>query len=252
MRLLLSLSALLLALGGCATTGPANLDTISATLALPGRSAEDRARDARDQPAQVLALAGIRPGMVVADIFGGGGYYSEILARLVGPEGQVLLVNNGPYDAYSRKGLDQRRLPERMPNVRYSVMPNDALQLGEARLDAAVMVMAYHDLYHTAPADGWPAVDAQQFIGQIVRALKPGASLLIVEHAARDGSGKADAQTLHRIDEAFAIADFKAHGLQFAGSIAALRNPADDRSLGVFDPAIRGKTDRFVHLYRKP
>ena len=60
------------------------------------------------------------------------------------------------------------------------------------------------------------------------------------------------AQTLHRIEEAFAIADFKAHGLEFAGSIPALRNADDNRTLGVMNPAIRGQTDRFVHIYRKP
>ena len=69
---------------------------------------------------------------------------------------------------------------------------------------------------------------------------------------AREGSGSADAQTLHRIDETFAVRDFKAHGLDFVGSIAVLRNPDDDRTKNVFDPTIRGKTDRFVHLYRKP
>lgn len=62
----------------------------------------------------------------------------------------------------------------------------------------------------------------------------------------------ADAHALHRIDEAFAVRDFKAHGLDFVGSIATLRNHDDDRSLSVFDAAIKGRTDRFVHLYRKP
>lgn len=66
------------------------------------------------------------------------------------------------------------------------------------------------------------------------------------------GRRPADAQTLHRIDEQFAIVDFRKHGLQWEAAIPVLRNPADDRSRHVFDPAIRGKTDRFVHLYRKP
>ena len=52
--------------------------------------------------------------------------------------------------------------------------------------------------------------------------------------------------------EQFAIADFRKHGLVWEASIPALRNPGDDRSKPVFDPSIRGKTDRFVHLYRKP
>lgn len=79
----------------------------------------------------------------------------------------------------------------------------------------------------------------------------PGGVLLIVDHQARAGTGKDDAQELHRIEEAFAIADFEAHGLDFVGAIDVLRNSNDDHSLNVFDKAIRGKTDRFVHLYRK-
>lgn len=126
------------------------------------------------------------------------------------------------------------------------------MTLGENVLDGALIVMSYHDLYVDDPAQGWPLPDAAQFIEQIVTALKPGAALLIVDHAATDGSGKDAAQELHRIDESFAIADFKSHGLEYAGAIDILRNPDDDHGANVFDPAIRGNTDRFVHLYRKP
>ena len=126
------------------------------------------------------------------------------------------------------------------------------MKLGHNSLDGALIVMSYHDLYVSDPNEGWPPIDAGQFIDQIVTALKPGAVLLIVDHHARAGSGKNDTQALHRIDEQFALADFKAHGLKFVGSLDLLRNADDDHSKNVFDPAIRGKTDRFVHLYRKP
>ena len=55
-----------------------------------------------------------------------------------------------------------------------------------------------------------------------------------------------------RSDEQFVIADFRKHGLEWEAAIPVLRNKDDDRTKNVFDPAIRGKTDRFVHLYRKP
>ena len=125
------------------------------------------------------------------------------------------------------------------------------MNLGEGTLDGALIVMSYHDLYVADPADNWPAIDAGQFIDQIVTSLEPGGVLLIVDHQARAGTGKGDAQKLHRIEESFAVADFKAHGLDFVGAIAVLRSDADDHSLNIFDKAIRGKTDRFVHLYRK-
>ena len=239
-------------LAGCAHVGVADRDAIARQLAVPSRSADDRERDARDQPDAVLELAGFGRGETIADIFGGGGYYSEIISGIVGPRGQVLLINNAAYDAYAKKGLEPRLAGNRLPNVRYSIVPNEALGLGENTLDGALIVMSYHDLYHADPDSGWQAIDAGQFIDQIVAALKPGGRLLIVDHAAREGTGKADAQALHRIEETFAVRDFKAHGLDFAGSIGTLRNRDDDRSRNVFDPAIKGRTDRFVHLYRKP
>ena len=49
----------------------------AAAVATPGRSDKDRERDARDKPAEVLALAGFKQGMRIADVFAGSGYYSE-------------------------------------------------------------------------------------------------------------------------------------------------------------------------------
>jgi predicted methyltransferase len=136
--------------------------------------------------------------------------------------------------------------------VKHVVGPTEAMGLGENTLDGAVMVMGYHDLYWVDEKEGWPKIDAGQFLDQVARALKPGGVLLVVDHSAPQGTGSSAAQTLHRIDEQFAIADFREHGLEFERELGVLRNPGDDRSKNVFDPAIRGKTDRFVHLYRKP
>lgn len=243
--------AMILGLTGCAHAPPTSM-SLADSLTRPTRTDADRERDGRDQPEAVLALAGFKAGDRIADIFGGGGYYSEILSDVVGDKGRVLLINNPPYYAYAKKDLEPRLTSGRMHNVEHRILPPENMQLGEGSLDGALIVMSYHDLYVADPEGGWPAIDAGQFIDQIVAALKPGAVLLIVDHAARDGSGKADTQALHRIDEAFAIADFKAHGLEFDASIPVLRNAADDRSKNVFDAAIKGHTDRFVHRYRKP
>lgn len=252
MRLTLLATCLAVAtLTGCAGVSINESAGIERVLANPARSAADRERDARDKPAQVLALAKFKRGDTVADLLAGGGYYSEILSGIVGPNGKVLLVNNTGYEAFGKKGLAERLADNRLPNVVRLVGPSDALGMGENVLDGAVIVMSYHDLYWVDEKEGWPKVDAGQFLDQVVRALKPGGVLLVVDHSAKAGTGSADAQTLHRIDEQFAIADFRKHGLQWEAAIPVLRNPDDDRSKNVFDPAIRGKTDRFVHLYRK-
>lgn len=227
-------------------------ENIAEALSSPARSGADRERDARDKPLEVISFAGFGKGMTVADVFGGGGYYSEILSGVVGNNGKVLLVNNEPYDAFVKEALDARMDDKHLANVDYLLVPNEAMTLGSNRLDGALIIMSYHDLFYDDPENGWPGVGHDQFIQQIFSALKPGGRFLIVDHAAKDGSGAGATQTLHRIDEQFAMAELKRLGFEFVGSIADLRNAEDSRELLVFDAAIRGKTDRFVHLYRKP
>jgi predicted methyltransferase len=224
--------------------------TYAAALSAPDRSDKDRERDAREHPAEVLAFAGFKPGMRIADLFGGGGYYSEILMHVVGPKGHVVLVNNPPYASFAKDDQAMRFKDGRLPEIERRVVPNEALGLGSDTLDGALFVMSYHDLYFSDPKD-FPRIDAGQFLDQVHRALKPGGHLLVVEHAAASGTGNAAAQTLHRIDEEFTIKDLKAHGFELVGRYEGLRNPADDHTKLVFDPAIRGHTDRFVHLYRR-
>ena len=100
MRLTLLATCLAVAtLTGCAGVSINESAGIERVLANPARSAADRERDARDKPAEVLALARFKRGDTVADLLAGGGYYSEILSGIVGPGGKVLLVNNTGYEA---------------------------------------------------------------------------------------------------------------------------------------------------------
>ncbi|HEY4645195.1 MAG TPA: hypothetical protein VIH25_02835 [Steroidobacteraceae bacterium] len=220
-------------------------------VAHAGRSSQDRERDARELPARVMALAGLKPGTKVADVFGGGGYYSELISYVVGPQGEVVLVNNVPYENYAREDLKARFTAGRLPNVRRSVVESCDLKLGKESFDAILIVMSYHDLYNADPLGGWPEIDAGHFLDQLHAALKTGGVFLIVDHAAKAGSGKSAAQELHRIEESFARSDITGHGFAFERDFDGLRNPSDDYSKVIFDPAVRFKTDRFVHLYRK-
>lgn len=226
-------------------------DPLQAAVANPARTDKDRERDPRDKPAEVMQFAGVKPGMVVADVWGAGGYWTELLSYAVGPDGRVLLINNVPYANFARDGLKARFTPDRLPNVTRRLADPGYMQLAPASLDLAIIVMSYHDLYYVDENDGWPAVDRDRFVSQIHAALKPGGRLLIVDHAAVAGTGPKSAQDLHRIDEAFVREDLAARGFAFDKSYDGLRNADDDHTKLVFDPAIRGKTDRFVHLYRK-
>jgi predicted methyltransferase len=225
---------------------------IEAAVAAPERSDRDRTRDARERPGEFMEFAGIVEGMTIADVFGGGGYWSELLARAVGPEGRVRLVNNDAYMNFAKDALEPRLKDGRLPNVELGVVDTADLGLGSEAFDVILIFMSYHDLYYVDAAQGWPAIDAAQFLHQLHTALRPGGTLLIVDHAAAPDSGNAHAQTLHRIEESWAKRDIEGHGFRLEKTWDGLRNPDDDLGKLVFDPAVRGKTDRFVHLYRKP
>ena len=225
--------------------------TIDPPVTQSERLSADIERDLRSRPRSILPLLQLEPGDRVADIFGGSGYYSELIAAIVGSEGEVLLQNNAAYRAFVGEALTQR-FDGRNPG-RITLLDSEAadLQLGEAALDGALIVMSYHDLFYDDAENGWPQIDDADFMGQIHRALKADGRLLIVDHAAVDGSGAAAAQTLHRIDEAFVVERLSAQGFRLVGSSPALRSPEDDRTLSVFDPAIRGRTDRFALVFEK-
>jgi len=224
---------------------------IAAAIAAPERSAADRERDARDRPAEILTFAGVMPGMKTADVFGGGGYWTELLSRAVGPNGSVLLVNNAPYYSYGQKDLKPRFEKDRLPNTRIRTVETADMKFAPASLDLIVIFMSYHDIYWIDEEGGWPEIDAKRFLTQLHDALKPGGALLIVDHQAGAGTGKASAQDLHRIEEAFAKQDIESHGFSLEKSWDGFRNPKDDYSKLVFDPAVQGKTDRYTHLYRR-
>ena len=163
----------------------------------------------------------------------------------------MLLVNNPGYDAFGKKGWSERLANGRLPNVRHLVGPTDALGMGEDTLDGAVIVMSYHDLYWVDDAEGWPKVDAGQFLDQVARAqarrrAAGGRPQRALRHRQQRGADPAP----HR--RAVRHRRFPQARPGMGRGDAYPRNPDDDRGKPVFDPSIRGKTDRFVHLYRKP
>ncbi len=222
---------------------------IAKAVAAPERSAADRERDARDRPAEILTFAGVKPGMKIADVFGGGGYWSELLSRAVGPGGSVLLVNNAPYFNYGAKDSKPRFEKERLPNVRVRTVETADMKFAPASLDLIVIFMSYHDFYWVEEESGWPEINADRVLTQLHDALKPGGKLLIVDHQATAGSGKSTTSALHRIEEDFAKKDIEAHGFGLEKTWDGFRNPKDDTTKLVFDPAVQGKTDRYTHLY---
>ena len=229
----------------------AEADAIVKAIANENRTDADRKRDERDQPAVILGLLDLREGQAVIDVFAGGGYYSELLAGVVGDTGSVILQNNYGYAKWVEKYLQERYIDQQVGSIRVLRSEVDDLKLEPGSLDAALMVMSYHDLYYYNPDAGFERADVPGFFSQLHAALKPGGKLLIVDHAAAAGSGHDGTQEIHRIDESFAKQDIESNGFRFIKSSDVLRNPDDDRTRNVFDKTIRGKTDRFILLFEK-
>src|SRR5262245_25215208 len=113
------LVASLLDFTAAAAAQPAKADTaaIAASIASPERPQSDREQDAWRKPDVVLTFLGARPGMQVIDYLAGDGYYSELLARIVGPSGNVIVYNNGLYASFVGQDLVKRFGDKRLPNT---------------------------------------------------------------------------------------------------------------------------------------
>lgn len=231
---------------------PGVAEAVDAAVANEARPLADRLRDANRRPAEILKFFGIRPGMKVLDLWSGGGYYTEILSYLVGPEGTVVAHNNGTYLDFTRTELATRYAAGRLPNVTRLLAENNELTLPAGEFDAVIMTNVYHDIYFEDEKIGWQRVDGPRLLAGIQQALKPGGVLGIVDHAAAPGSGPEAGGTLHRIDPERVRQDLLTAGFVLEAESDILRNPADDRSRVVFDPTIQGRTDQFAFRFRKP
>ena len=130
--------------------------SIVTAIADPGRPAGDREQDATRKPDEILGFLGVAPGMRVLDAFSAGGYYTELLARIVGSDGELIAYNNPPYAKFAEKGIAARYAGNRLPNVRQVTSTLEDLELEPASLDAAIFVMSYHDLYWRPAARSRP------------------------------------------------------------------------------------------------
>lgn len=258
---LLSLAAAVLASSACATgaTKPSSSPAGQATRAAPDpyaalvaatdRTEADRALDAGRHPAATLAFLQIRPGMKVAELGAGGGYTTELLARAVGPAGVVYAQNSAGLLGFVGDAWKARLARPVNANVVRVDREFDApLPPEAAGLDLVVMNALYHDTV-------WMKVDRAAMNRAVLAALKPGGAFVVIDSSARPGTGAADAQTLHRVDEALVKEEVGAAGFKLAGEGDFLRNKEDTRDWNTSPRAAaerRGTGDRFALRFVKP
>jgi predicted methyltransferase len=249
-RLNLLLLSLVLPL---AAPAAAQAPDFATAVAAPGRPAEAVALDEVRRPAEVLRFMGLRRGDRVLDYFTGSGYYAEIAARAVGPRGVVVGWNSASFGENPQIRAALAGIRERNRNTAFYATPNTALSFPPASFDFALLHLVYHDAYWESARFGLPRIDPATVTRALFEAVRPGGIVAVIDHvAAPNADPRAEVEARHRIDPAVLRADFERAGFVLEAQSELLRNPADDHSRNVFDPSIRGRTDRIAYRFRRP
>jgi predicted methyltransferase len=248
----LALSIALLAPPAVAKTAAPPLANVAAAVAnTSARSPDNVKLDESRKPAELLRFFGLRKGVQVLDLFGANKYWAEIMAPAIGPKGHVTVwqptqfltdKNRGPFEDFAA----------RQKNVSLISSPFEAPNLPRRSFDFALINLDYHDIYWVNPERKIVRMDPNAWLKTLYAAMKPGGIVGVVDHVANPNKDtRATVNALHRIDPNVVKADFRRAGFVLVGTSDMLRNPADDHSLLVFDPKIRGKTDRAIFKFRK-
>ncbi|MDE2052499.1 MAG: class I SAM-dependent methyltransferase [Gammaproteobacteria bacterium] len=218
---------------------------IAAAVADPARPAADRDRDALRKPAACVAFAGVHPGMTMAELFPGAGYFTRIFSRVVGPKGHVYEFVPPPKPGKPIAVKAIAADPHYYRNITVLVGRVADFHVPQP-VDLVWTSQNYHDLHNIS------GLDVAGFDRAVYKALKPGGIYLVLDHVAPAGSGFSDTSTLHRIDPEAAKKEIMSAGFKFVGESNVLRNNSDPHTKPVFDPSVRGHTDQFIYEFRKP
>lgn len=218
---------------------------IDRALSDPNRPRSDLKLDLYRRPADMLMLTNIQPGMHVADLMAGSGWYTEILSRVVGPTGLVYVQNNRISAQNYGNALKRRLESSELENVIRIDQELEELRLPSQAIDIVFLIQFYHDTY-------WMGVDRVRMNQNIYHALKPGGMYCVIDHRAEANTGSRDTKYLHRVDPKIVEDEILAAGFELTIVSDLLHNPNDDHSKSVFDRNIRGQTDRFLFIFQKP
>ena len=231
---------------GASASAPAIPPFVQSAVADSARPNADTMRDADRKPADTIAFAGVKPGDTVLELLAGGGYFTRILSKVVGPTGHVYatvpaaLVQARPTSADALKAL---AADPAYANVTVLVQPTGSPS-APAPVDVVWTSLNYHDLHNPGP---FGAGDIPGFNKAVLAALKPGGSFIVIDHATVAGAGLTQTGTLHRIDPLTAKSEIMQAGFTFAGQSDALHRPNDDYTAHSTD-----KDDQFIFRFRKP
>jgi predicted methyltransferase len=215
------------------TLAAAPPEAVTRAVADTARPEADRVRDADRKPAELIALIGLKPGSSIADMLPGGGYFTRIFSKVVGPTGLVYAWGGGA--AITTMAADAN-----YPNIKVAARDTALPE----KVDFVWTSLNYHDMRNRS-ADLTPQNK------MVWDSLKPGGFYIVIDHAAETGSGARDIQAMHRIDPELVKKEVTSVGFKLATESALLKHAADDHKKPS-SQVDRGKTDQFVLIFQKP
>ena len=217
---------------------------IAAAVADSGRPDADKERDAMRKPGETVAFAGVKPGMIVAELGPGRGYYTRILSKTVGPKGKVYAVLTTAQAA--RPGVldGLKALAATNPNIQVVTVEFASMALPE-KADLFWTTENYHDFHNG------PTADINALNKAVFNNLKPGGIFYVEDHSAAPGAGLEATSKFHRMDEALAKSELTAAGFKIDGEGNLLRNPADNKAASNSETG-HFASDRFMIRAKRP
>jgi len=202
---------------------------------------------------ELIRFARVDAGATVIDVYPGEGDWTRLFSAVVGPEGRVYSFVPAEVAHFKNDPVGLMRTLAKEPGrENVEAVSADLVAMPEATPPADVLWLHlfYHDL-HT-PLIQSRGATAADFNRAVYERLKPGGSYVVIDHAAAAGSGTSDTQTLHRIDSATVRQEVEAAGFVLDAQSTILANKDDSHRIKVFDPSIKGETDRFVYRFVRP
>ncbi|WP_336976967.1 class I SAM-dependent methyltransferase [Altererythrobacter fulvus] len=238
--ILAGIAGIAFAVSGAGAASAETSPAVASAVADSGRPATDTARDGDRKPGEIVSFAGIKQGDIVAEIAPGGGYYTRILAKTVGPKGHVYAMMPS-FFASRPGGLDAiNKLAEEYGNVTVVVADFADFTL-EKPVDLVWTTENYHDMANGNIA----GINASVF-----KALKPGGIYFVEDHSA-PGTGMSATSTIHRIDPAAVKEQVAAAGFKLEAESDLLVNPADPGDISPRDVK-SGVSTKFALRFKKP
>jgi predicted methyltransferase len=241
-------------LAGCASSTPSpgtpgpSPALAQEIVAAPDRTERDRGMDLHRKPVPMLTFFQVAPGMRVAELGAGGGYSTELFARAVGPTGTVYAQDTPNWDGPGLQKVWEMRLARpSLKNTKHFLRQwDDPLPADAKDLDAVYSVAVYHDAIAEKS-------DTSKMNQAVFAALKRGGVYAIIDNSAKAGTGTAEAERLHRIDEQTVRDEVARAGFKLAGEDRFLRNPDDPRDWNADSGVNKTHTqDRFALKFVKP